>query len=130
MILHHIEPFQDFIKILTKILPAPGKAFFHENNASSSLLIWFRQNLVGKFWLPKYGDQEEFPLSGQEIESLRHYFHVNIFYPELLFFRLISTYILRGKLVYPFKKLDEWFYGCRFLRKYSYVQYVYAEPLN
>jgi hypothetical protein len=45
-------------------------------------------------------------------------------------FRMIFTSILRGKLVYPFKKRAEWLNDYRFLRKNSYVQYVYRETLS
>jgi hypothetical protein len=40
-----------------------GRGFFWENNARIKSMIWFRQNIVGKLWVPKFGDSEEFPLT-------------------------------------------------------------------
>ena len=91
MILHHIEPFEKFSKDLKEIIYPNGKGFFWENNARSKTMIWFRQNLVGKFWIPKYGDADEFPLTLAEVNELQKYFHVEIEYPELVFFRKIAT---------------------------------------
>lgn len=130
MILHHIEPFHEFAGTLANSLASGGKAFFYENNAMSNLLIWFRENLVGKFWIPKYGDPEEFPLTSREIDELRKYLSVRVEYPELLFFRLISTYLLRGKLSKPFEFIDNYFYQFSNFRKYSYRQYLFIEKCN
>lgn len=124
MILHHIEPFADFAQVLSRALAPSGKAFFYENNAYSDLLIWFRAHVVGKLWIPKTSDNEEFPLMPSEIAALRKHFDVRIEYPELLFFRLISMCILRGRLPGPFRRLDQYFYRFEGMRKYSYRQYV------
>ena len=63
---------------LRRTLKPNGKAFFYENNAASDLLIWFRNNLVGKLGVPKYGDKDESPLAPQEIDLLRRSFSVRI----------------------------------------------------
>ena len=102
-----------------------GRGFFYENSSVSRLLIWFRTHLVGRWWIPKNGDDEEFPLAPQEIDVLRKQFAVRTAYPELLFFRLISMYLLRGKYPKPFATLDRWGYRIPWLRKLSYRQYVY-----
>jgi 2-polyprenyl-3-methyl-5-hydroxy-6-metoxy-1,4-benzoquinol methylase len=74
MILHHIEPLSQFAACLGRSLKPGATAFFYENNASSKLLIWFRDHIVGKLWVPKYGDADEFPLQPKEIDLLRPYF--------------------------------------------------------
>lgn len=124
MILHHIEPFDEFAKELRRTIAEGGKAFFWENNARSRLMIWFRQNIVGRLWVPKYGDDDEFPLTVDEVDQLRRYFSVNCEYPELVFFRLISAYLLRDRFGQPFEILDSYFYKFASLRKYSYWQYI------
>jgi hypothetical protein len=96
MILHHIEPFSQFAGILFQTLTPGGKAFFWENNAHSRLLVWWRENLVGRFGIPKHGDQDEFPLTPDELDELQARFQVRVEYPELFLFRLISIYLLRG----------------------------------
>jgi 2-polyprenyl-3-methyl-5-hydroxy-6-metoxy-1,4-benzoquinol methylase len=125
MILHHIEPFADFVRILRGSLVPEGRAFFYENSAMSQLLIWFRTHVVGRLWVPKRGDEDEFPLMPQEIDLLRTRFSVEVEYPELVFFRLISSYLLRERLTTPFRWLDDRFYAVKGMRRYSYRQYLY-----
>ncbi len=125
MILHHIEPFATFASTLASVLLPGGKGFFWENNASSDILIWFRKHVVGRWWVPKFGDDQEFPLTRSEIESLRQHFRVEVEYPELYYFRLASDYLLRGHLKAPFHWLDRVCYPIPWLRRRSYRQYVY-----
>lgn len=124
MILHHLEPFEDFSNVLRKSIVPGGKAFFHENNAFSDLLIWFRNNLVGKYGIPKYGDEDEFPLMQTEREMLQKNFSLNIVYPELVFFRLASLYLLKGRISGLTKWLDDYFFQFTGFRRYSYRQYL------
>jgi 2-polyprenyl-3-methyl-5-hydroxy-6-metoxy-1,4-benzoquinol methylase len=127
MILHHLEPFKVFIETLKESMTPGGKAFFYENNALSNLLIWFRTHIVGKYGIPKYGDNEEFPLTPQEVEILRKDFTVEIKNPKFVFFGLISIYLLRGYLHSFFQNLDNYMGQFTPLRKYSYLQYLLLE---
>lgn len=127
MILHHLEPFNVFSDVLKASLNKQGKAFFHENNAFSKILVWCRNNLVGKYGIPKYGDDDEFPLMPQEIALLSNNFSVRIVYPELLLFRLFSAYLLKSKLEKTMKKLDDYLFRFSRLRQYSYRQYLLIE---
>ncbi len=124
MILHHIEPFPRFADALRAALPVGGRAFFWENNARSSLMIWFRQHTVGRLWIPKHGDPDEFPLTLEEVAELQQRFDVQVEYPELVLFRMISRYLLRGHCMRPFEALDRYCYRFVSLRKYSYQQYL------
>jgi len=125
MILHHLEPFADFAKVLRSSMVSSGKAYFYENSAFSGLLIWFRNNIVGKYGIPKFGDDDEFPLMPEEVEHLKNHFNVKIVHPELLFFRLASLYALKGKLHGLTNKLDEYFFQFPSFRKYSYRQNLF-----
>jgi SAM-dependent methyltransferase len=120
MILHHLEPFADFAAELASRNPAKG--FFYENNAASRLLVWFRNHVVGKLWVPKYGDPDEFPLTPQEIDLLP--FAVEVEYPELYFWKLASAYLLKHRLWRQADALDALFYRRGWLLPYSYRQYV------
>ena len=124
MILHHLEPFADFARRLRTALDRGGRAFFWENNATSELIVWFRNHVVGKLWVPKHGDRDEFPLTPAEVEELRRHFEVRIEYPELLLFRMIPLYLLRGRLMAPFEALDDIGYRSEWLRRRSYRQYL------
>lgn len=125
MILHHIEPFRDFAETLRGVISERGRAFFWENNARSALMIWFRENVVGKYGIPKFGDDEEFPLTPGEVNVLREYFRVRVDYPELYFFRMIAQYLLRGHFEEQFVAVDRYFYRFPRVREYSYRQFVY-----
>ena len=127
MILHHIEPLDQFAAALKRALKPGGKAFFFENNAASDLLIWFRTHIVGKFWVPKYGDPYEFPLTPAEIRMLGGHFKVRTDYPSMYFLELAATYLLRGHGEKLFKAFDAWLFRHRVGLKYSYNQYVYLE---
>jgi SAM-dependent methyltransferase len=124
MILHHVEPFDQFALVLRRVLRPGGKAFFYENSAMSSLLVWFRQHIVGRLWVPKYGDPDEFPLTAAEIGELRKLFDVHVEIPELLFFALAGQYLLRGRFTRPLSALDRAFYQRGWLTRYSYRQFV------
>ena len=125
MILHHLEPFEVFAEVLRKSIVPGGKAYFRENSAFSDLLIWFRDNLVGKYGIPKGGDDEEFPLMPQEVGIIKKHFYVRIVYPELFFFRLASQYLLKGHLHNFTSKLDDYLFQFPSFRKYSYRQNVF-----
>jgi len=124
MILHHLEPFREFVVQLRRVLKPGGKAFFYENNANSRLLVWFRKNIVGKLWIPKYGDTEEFPLTPDEVDELRKRFTLEVVYPEMLFFRLAGVYLLKRRFGSFFETLDEFFFRRRWLLSFSYRQYL------
>jgi 2-polyprenyl-3-methyl-5-hydroxy-6-metoxy-1,4-benzoquinol methylase len=123
-ILHHIEPFEEFVPALRAALRHGGRAFFFENNSRNPILMWARKYLAGKLWVPKYGDEEESPLAPDEVTSLSENFHVEVIYKELYFFRLLPAYVTRGKGHRLFRQLDLLFYRVPRFRQHSYRQYV------
>lgn len=124
-ILHHIEPFADFAADMAACMKPGAKGFFSENNAASSALVWARNHIVGKLWVPKYGDPDEFPLTPAEVNELRKHFHVMQRFPEMFLFALIGIYLFRGKLTRPFEALDRWCREHDVMRRYSYRQDLY-----
>lgn len=127
LILHHLEPFHHFTKVLRRSLTADGKAFFYENNGASDFLMWMRDHIIGKLWIPKWGDKEESPLAPHEIELLRAFFHVSVLYPEMKFFQLAATYIFRGRFGRQLKVVDDFLFRHNVGVRYSYRQYVMLE---
>ena len=127
LILHHLEPFGAFVRQLHAALKPGGKAFFFENSAAiGAPALWFREHLAGKLWFPKYGDQEEFPLTPGEVKTLQAHFAVRVEYPELALFRLISHYVFRYKFVPKlFNWLDATLYHVAWVRRFSYYQYLF-----
>lgn len=124
MILHHLEPFQSFARVLRRSINSGGKAFFYENNAASALLVWFRNNIVGKLWVPKHGDTDEFPLTRAEVSELRQLFTVGVEYPEMVFFQLASVYLFRHRLHSSMRAVDDFLYRRNIGVSWSYRQYV------
>jgi SAM-dependent methyltransferase len=124
MILHHLEPFSEFVQVLNRTLKTGGRAFFYENNAASNLLIWFRDNLVGKLGVPKYGDEDESPLAPGEVDQLRKVFGVTVSYPQMLFFSLGAPYLFRNRLRAGLKAIDDFLYRRDIGVRYSYRQYI------
>lgn len=124
MILHHIEPFDQFAGALRKVLKRNGRAFFWENNSASTAMMWFRDHVVGKFWVPKYGDVDESPLAPREVDHLRKHFSVSTEFPEMVFVQMASTYLLRGRLSGLASAVDRVLSHVPAVRKYSYRQYV------
>ena len=127
MVLHHVEPFEDFVECLHRALKPGGRAFFFENNGESNLLMWCRKHLVGRFSIPQQSDPEEAPLRREEIDMLREHFAVSICYPELIFFRMISWYVLRGRALSLLESLDDIIYRLGWLNRHSYLQYIMLE---
>ena len=122
MILHHLEPFDEFARTLRAAIRPGGKGYFYENNAASRTMVWFRRHVVGKMWVPKHGDDDEFPLEPDEVDELRKHFTVEQSFPELLYFELASAYLLKGKLSGPTKKIDATLHRFEPIRRYSYRQ--------
>ena len=133
-ILHHLEPFEELSAIFAACLKPEGKMVFAENNARNPLLIFARDHLAGRYGIPKYGDDVEYPLTPTEVGMLRKDFtNVVCEYPTLIFIRKLNTYVFRGKEVFKpimttLDRIDDslWKAFPR-LRQFSYNQIVYAE---
>jgi 2-polyprenyl-3-methyl-5-hydroxy-6-metoxy-1,4-benzoquinol methylase len=124
MILHHIEPFDQFAAAARQAIKPGGRAFFFENNSASAVMMWFRKHVVGKLWVPKYGDQDEWPLAPYEVDHLRKHFNVVAEFPEMVFAQMVSLYLLRGRLRSLTVGLDNVLGRYPAVRKYSYRQYL------
>ena len=110
--------------MLHAALKPGGKAFFYENNAGSRLLVWCREHLPGRFGIPKYGDDAEFPLTPQEVDMLRSRFTVKVHVPEMLFFGMAAAYLFRKRGQVLLENIDEFLFKKNLLTSYSYRQLV------
>lgn len=127
-ILHHIEPFEKLVEVLYECMKDNGKGVFIENSSKNPILMFSRKYLAGRFGIPKYGDEKEYPLEEREINLLKKKFrNVKVYYPDFIFFRKATTYLFKGN---PFsykitKFMDNLIYLLfPFLRKYSYEQVI------
>lgn len=130
-ILHHIEPFKDFIPLLVELIKPGGKGVFLENNARNRLLMFVRTHFAGKYGIPKFGDPDEYPFDPSKATLLSEVFEkVTISYPEFLCFGLIAPYILKDnrRAKRALKKIDNFIYkNFHFLHRYSYRQVIVIE---
>ncbi|WP_437324180.1 class I SAM-dependent methyltransferase [Sorangium sp. So ce381] len=128
-ILHHLEPFEEFARVLRSVVKPGGRALFVENSARNPLLMFARRNLVGKYGIPKHGDDEEHPLEPREIDILRGQFSdVSVHFAELVFLRMINTYVFRNaprfsRVTGAIARLDDYLYSrVPATRRLSYLQ--------
>ncbi len=85
---------------LQRVLKPGARAVFIENSNRNPLLMLSRKFLVGSFGIPKYGDDdEEHPLTRADISAMKKYFpgSLKVFFPSLVFYRLIDFYIFEKK---------------------------------
>jgi len=129
-VLHHVEPFVDFANALESVLSPSGRGLFLENSSRNRLLMFCRKHLAGRFGIPKYGDDEEYPLTPDEIETLRASFDVRVHFPELVFLQMVNPYLIGyengfSRLVEFTKSVDDTLHDLfPSLRKYSYRQVI------
>ena len=131
-VLHHIEPFDQFADVLHEMIkPTGGRGVFMENNSANPFLMIARKHLAGKMGIPKYGDDDEYPLEQREVDMLHKKFdRVEQHFPELIFFRKFNTYIFRHKKIFsPFMSVNNFLDNTVHnivppMRKLSYLQLV------
>ena len=131
LVLHHLEPFDQFSLALSSCMKEGGRGLFIETSARNPILMAARTNLVGKYGIPKYGDDEEYPFEPKEIKLLEENVgRVNLYCPEFIFFQKITTYLLKSnpKLKFLgdfFKKVDGVITDrLPIFHKYGYLQLV------
>jgi 2-polyprenyl-3-methyl-5-hydroxy-6-metoxy-1,4-benzoquinol methylase len=123
-ILHHLEPFGEFVDVLGRSLVPGGRACFRENSSSIRTLMWVRDHLTGRWWIPKRSDGTEYPLEPEELDTLRRTFDVEVVIPDLVLARLAASYVLHGRADAAAARVDGALYRIRALRRYSYLQTV------
>lgn len=136
-VLHHIEPFNQFVKKLHCIMSGNTKnefngiGLFYENSSSNKLLMFFRKYLVGKFGILKDSDEVEVPFERKEIRMLERQFQtVNVTYPKMVFFRMLGSKIFGNKprMKHFCTRIDKICYKyLSFLNRWSYHQVIYFE---
>lgn len=129
-ILHHVEPFEALVDVLGEVIGPGGRGVFLENNARNPLLMLARGHLAGRFGIPRYGDDDEHPLTPAEVAQLERRFDVVTHFPDLVFLQKLNTYVFRRRRAFaPLYPLldgaDRLLYrALPPVRKYSYRQIV------
>lgn len=128
LILHHVDVNKAGAHF-RRILKPGGKIVFVENSARSPFLMFARNHIVGRFGVPKYGDDEEHPFRRSDIAALGASFKgvPKVHYPQLLLLRLIDIYVSHKRvapITWLLKFADETLGRFRWMRQYGYLQIV------
>lgn len=127
-ILHHLDVVRAGQE-LRRVLRPGGRAVFLENNANNALLMMARR-LCGHFGIPKWGTDDEYPLTRAKVRALGEVFDgaVEVQYPTFEFFRLVDMkfFQYRNRFVNVWcDRLDRAVYRfLPWLRPYGYKQIV------
>ncbi len=123
-ILHHIDV-EAAAHEIKRVLRPGGRGVFIENSADNPVLTFSRARLAGRFGIPRYGTQDEHPLSEREYALLSYVFSkFSLWFPDFCFFQLFDRQVLH--LRYPrvtraVRSLDAWVWRkLPALRRYSY----------
>jgi len=126
-VLHHLEPFEDFVATLHGILRPNGRGVFLENSARNPLLMLARR-FRGRYGIAQFGDNDEHPVQPAEIDLLRGRFsEVRVTFPVFVFFRKLASHALRGNSLarVTLRSLDDALGAVLpFVRRYSYYQII------
>lgn len=83
---------------LDDVLRPDGRGILFENSSRNAILMSVRSHMVGRSGIPRYSDNEEYPLQPREIALFRRRFaRVATHYPEFLFFKMLGTRVFRGR---------------------------------
>lgn len=131
LVLHHLEPFEKFSLALSSCMKEGARGLFIETSARNPILMAARGNLVGKYGIPKYGDDEEYPFEPKELKLLeKNVGRSNLYCPEFIFFQKIDTYLFKKNpklkfLANFFKNVDRVITKkLPIVHKYGYLQLV------
>jgi SAM-dependent methyltransferase len=106
-ILHHLD-IARATEECARVLAPGGAALFVENSGRNPLLMLARDHLAGRFGIPRYGTEDERPLSAADIEAMRRRLpSLRLEYPVFDFFALFDRQVLRHR----------WGAASRFLRR-------------
>lgn len=134
-IIHHLDP-ADFGKEMARVLSDEGHVVFSENSANNRLLMLARDHLCGRFGIPKWSSDDEYPLTRERRARFCQSFgEVSIEHPTFYFFFYLDAKIFKYKrplVSRVCKELDQAIYTyLPSLRPYSYRQLIRcARPLR
>ena len=129
-IVHHMDA-GPFGAEVARVLRADGQAIFGENSANNPLLMAARNNLCGRFGIPKWSSDDEYPLTRTNIRLFSAPFdHHKVYFPHFLFFHYFNAkfFKYRSSFVgWACSTLDRGIFRfLPFLRSWSYRQVLHC----
>ncbi|MGO8673071.1 MAG: class I SAM-dependent methyltransferase [Capsulimonadaceae bacterium] len=127
-IIHHLDA-DKFGAEIARVMRPGARAIFRENCANNPILMFARNNLCGRFGIPKWSSDDEYPLTRAKLKQFGKYFAtVTTEFPEFLFLHYVNCkfYKYRSKFMnWACRSFDDGIYRYfPFMRQYSYRQLV------
>ena len=122
-ILHHSEVRAAAAEI-HRVLRAGGRGLFAENSGLNPLLMFARRHLAGHWSIPRYGTDDEHPLTRSDYEMFDGLFASSrLHFPDFCFFQLFDRQIFKFRqpmVTRCLRGFDEAAATRHWLRRYSY----------
>lgn len=94
--LHHLD-LAVYGPLLADAVRPGGTASFVETMATNPALLVARNHLVGRFGIPRFGTEDEHPLTRDDLAFLERTFgRIEVSAPAVNFFALIDRQVTRG----------------------------------
>lgn len=127
-IVHHLDAGR-FGAEVARVLKPGGRAVFSENSSRNKLLMLARDHICGRFGIPKWSSDDEYPLSESRLEEFGAAFSsYDVYYPEFLFAGLLNAKVFKYQNRHANMVLsgfDRWVARrVRWARAYSYRQMI------
>jgi SAM-dependent methyltransferase len=124
-VIHHLDVALATTEIARLLAPS-GRALFVENSGLNPLLMLARQHFVGHLGIPRFGTEDEHPLTERDFDQFRRRFkHVELLFPSFRFLDLIDRQVFRYKSSIVSRvcssfdaTIDRWLPVCR---RYGYL---------
>jgi 2-polyprenyl-3-methyl-5-hydroxy-6-metoxy-1,4-benzoquinol methylase len=128
-IIHHLDA-DRFGSEINRVLAPHGHAVFSENCANNPLLMFARDNICGRFGVPKWSSDDEYPLTRERLARFAQSFaRIEVRFPEFVCFHYVDAKLFgyRNKFVTSVcHGLDRLLYRLiPAIRQYSYRQVIY-----
>src|SRR5262249_29611604 len=87
-----------FAREMARVLAPRGHAVFSENCANNPLLMFARNRLCGRFGIPKWSTDDEYPLTREKIAEIGSAFRrVHVEFPEFLFLHFLDAKLFASR---------------------------------
>jgi ubiquinone/menaquinone biosynthesis C-methylase UbiE len=130
-IIHHLDA-HSFGREVARLLAPGGHACFYENCANNPILMFARNHLCGRFGIPRWSSDDEYPLTRAKLgDFARPFSGHTVHYPKFVCFFYFDAKLFRYRsriVSWICTKADALIYRLfPFLRQYSYRQLIKLE---
>lgn len=123
--LHHVDVLEVAPTIARMLKPGSPSAFL-ETMASNPLLRFARRNMIGRFGIPRYGTEDEHPLTEHDLVVLQEWLGpLSFATAQPTFLRILDRQLLRHRWPGASESLgrvDDRFFSGRRAQRWSYQQ--------